>query len=354
MTICSWQPNESCELVLRHLMEGRCVALPTESTYELVASAFHPEAIASVQHLAGEHQPTIVLGDYAHLFDWLPFLEGAGPRLFRKLGPGPMTLLADGGFSYGLISRLPEAVRQLLVRDDRMAIRWPSHAIWDELRHANLPLVSVPIDKAVNAELITGGEAAFVIDAGATQFGMAPSLVQAEGRRCRLARVGGLAREQFEELAVCRILFICTGNTCRSPMAEALCTKLLADQLGCLPGELKQHGYCVQSTGLAASTGSPASPDGVRVVADFGADLSAHRSRMATMEMLLWADHIFTMTASHAYALLPVEQIVGPRLLSPEGDDVADPIGGALEDYRTCAEQIIQYLQQRLPELLES
>jgi len=91
------------------------------------------------------------------------------------------------------------------------------------------------------------------------------------------------------------------------------------------------------------------------VVADLGADLSCHRSRMATMEMLTWADHIFCMTASHAHALAPIgHAIATPRLLSPAGDDVADPIGGALADYRTCADQIVQYLRQRLPEFLES
>jgi protein-tyrosine-phosphatase len=75
---------------------------------------------------------------------------------------------------------------------------------------------------------------------------------------------------------------------------------------------------------------------------------------MATMDMLLWADHIFCMTASHADALGPIPEIVAPRLLCPDGADVADPIGGDLADYRTCADQIIQCLQQRLPELLET
>jgi len=100
--------------------------------------------------------------------------------------------------------------------------------------------------------------------------------------------------------------------------------------------------------------GGEASPDAVRVVADFGADLSGHRSRMASMEMLLWADHIFVMTASHVYSLAAIVNIPEPRLLSPAGDDIADPIGGEVADYRTCAEQIIQCLQERLPELLES
>jgi protein-tyrosine phosphatase len=137
-------------------------------------------------------------------------------------------------------------------------------------------------------------------------------------------------------------------------MAESLCTKLLADALGCSPDQLRERGFAVQSAGLAAMPGYEASPDAVRVVTDLGADLSQHRSRPATLELLALADFVFCMTASHAYALQAVPHSPPPRLLSPAGDDIADPIGSAFEDYRTCAEQIIQCLKERLPELLES
>ena len=354
----TWQPNESCDLVIRHLVEGKCVALPTESTYEIVASVLHLEAGASMHRFeAAEQIPAIILGDYANLFDWLPLLAGAAPRLFRKMGPGPLTLSADGGFSYGIWPRLPEESRRLVIREGRIAVRWPAHAIWDELRPIGLPLVSVPVKGATNAEVtaqLTGADCASIIDAGPTQYGAVPSFLQAADRRCCLLREGGLSREKIEQLALCRILFICTGNTCRSPMAEVLCAKLLADQLGCSPSELNQKGFYVQSAGLAAMMGAEASPDAVRVAADFGADLSGHRSRTASMEMLLWADHTFAMTGSHLYSLAGIANIPEPRLLSPAGEDIPDPISGELADYRTCAEQIIQCLKQRLPELLES
>ena len=356
--ILPWQPNESCDLVIRHLVEGRCVALPTESTYEIVASALHPEAVARLGRFASAAaQPALILGDFANLHDWLPLLQGAPARIYRKMGPGPITLLADAGFSYGNISQLPEGSRRRLVQGGTFAVRWPAHAIWDKLRRANLPLVSIPVPHGVNAERTAdaaGPDVACIVDGGPAQHGKLPSVVQAIGRRCRMVHEGGVTSEQLDQLTLCRILFICTGNTCRSPMAEVLCAKMLADQLGCAPGDLRRHGFSVQSAGLSAMTGSEASPDAVRVVADLGADLSAHRSRMASMEMLLWADHTFAMTAGHAVALSPLTEIPTPRLLSPQGDDVADPIGGALADYRACAEQIIQCLQERLPELLES
>jgi protein-tyrosine phosphatase len=356
--ISAWKPNESYDLVIRHLVGGKCVALPTESTYELVASALHFDAIANAQKSAAAQQtPAIVLGTYANLYDWLPLLSGAASRIIRKQGPGPITLSATGGFSLGLWSRLPEQSRRTIVREGRLAARWPAHRIWEELRSCGLPIISFPIEgaaTAAQAARLTEEDCSCIIDGGPTQFGASTTLILADGRRCRLLREGTVTREQIDNLALCRILFVCTGNTCRSPMAAALCVKMLADQLGCAPSELRQHGYRVESAGLAAMPGAQASPDAVRVVADFGGNLSGHCSRMASMEMLLWADYIFPMTASHLDALTPIANIPVPRLLSPLADDVADPIGGTIEDYRTCAEQIIQCLQQRLPELLES
>ena len=102
--------------------------------------------------------------------------------------------------------------------------------------------------------------------------------------------------------------------------------------------------------------GAPASPDAVTVIANMGGDLSQHQSGMITMEMLVWADYVFGMTAGHCYTLesLWAEGMTPPRLLSPAHEEIADPIGGELADYRTCAAQILACLQARLPELLEA
>ncbi len=358
--IVPWEPTEAANQVLRYLQSGQCVALPTESTYELVASAHCIEAVDQLSRavVSGEFA-AIVLSDYAQLHDWMPRLTGAGTRLFRKLGAGPYTFRGRGGYEQGLAPRLPDSARRLVVRDDRLALRWPDQPIWAKLGQAGLPLVSLPLPGAVNmgmAVSLVGENAACIVDAGAAQHALPPSIVEADGRRCRLTRAGALTGEQLDALTCSRILFVCTGNTCRSPMAEALCAKLLTDRLGGTRADLLKHGFSVQSAGLAAMMGNEASSEAVQVASDLGADLSAHRSAPATIAMLQWADFVFAMTASHWYSLKSanVPGAPTPRMLSPLFEDVVDPIGAGLLDYQTCARQILDSLQQRLPEILES
>jgi L-threonylcarbamoyladenylate synthase len=164
-----------------------------------------------------------------------------------------------------------------------------------------------------------------------------------------------LEREILADLAQCRILFVCTGNTCRSPLAMALCRSLLAQRLGCAIGELAERGFLVLSAGLAAIMGDVASPEAVEVVREMGGDLEEHRSQPLTMDILAQADCLFTMTNSHLRMLQSLSQPAGPVpcMLSPAARDVTDPIGYDIGVYRQCARQILDCLEERLPYLLE-
>jgi protein-tyrosine phosphatase len=136
-------------------------------------------------------------------------------------------------------------------------------------------------------------------------------------------------------------------------MAEVLCRNLLARKLGCRPDDVDRHGVVVASAGLAAWAGGKASTGALEAMREQGLDLSGHSSQPLTENLARQADVIWTMTASHRAGILAQFPEVGGRvaMLSPDRQDVLDPIGGTLATYRKCAEQIQAHLTRRLDTL---
>ncbi len=137
------------------------------------------------------------------------------------------------------------------------------------------------------------------------------------------------------------ILFVCTGNVCRSPMAEGLFRHAVQGR-----GE-----YRVLSAGVGAIDGQPPSLYAVRALKELGIDISRQRSRMLTADLVNQADYIFGMTHNHVDSvMLLYPQAAEKTFLLREFDetldtfekDVADPIGGSYEIYVNCRDQIEQ------------
>jgi protein-tyrosine phosphatase len=148
------------------------------------------------------------------------------------------------------------------------------------------------------------------------------------------------------------VVFVCTGNTCRSPMAEAICKRLLADRLGCTPDELPARGWVIASAGLAAMDGMPAAREAVEAVRVHGGDLSAHSSRPLDEDLVGRADVLFGMTHGHVEPLREAlaSHSVEVRLLSADGDDIHDPIGQPAAAYEACARQMRGCIEKLLAE----
>jgi RpiB/LacA/LacB family sugar-phosphate isomerase len=136
------------------------------------------------------------------------------------------------------------------------------------------------------------------------------------------------------------ILFVCTGNVCRSPMAEGLFRHMTAGSA-----------YKCLSAGVGAMDGMPASAHSVRAMRELGIDISRHRSQSLTAELVNRSDYIFGLTHGHVEAvMLLFPQAAEKTFVLREFDetldffekDICDPIGGGLDVYQACRDEIEQ------------
>lgn len=348
------------------LAEGRLVAFPTETVYGLAASALVPEAVELLRQSKGrpvEKPLALAVRGLADALDYVPGMSALGRRLAWRCWPGPVTLVFGDGVADGLVGRLPETVRQRLCPADSLGLRTPAHeAILKVLRLLPGPLVLTSANRsgepaATTVEQVVqavGDDVALVIDDGPCHYGQASTVVKVHGDHWDVLREGVFTKADLERQSACVIVFVCTGNTCRSPLAEGLCKKLLADRLVCSPEELPARGFLVLSAGLSAMMGGTAAVESVEAAREFGVDLTSHRSRPLTAELVAQADHLVVMTQGHALALTAQHRRLRPRprLLCPGGGDIADPIGCDQQVYHECAQQIRRHLEEFVAGLL--
>jgi protein-tyrosine phosphatase len=343
-----WQRTANPEAVARYAADvlgaGRLVVFPTDTGYAVGADARHPAAVERARSCASGALEVALRGP-ASARDWAPGLGEVGLRLARRFWPGPLALEPADGVAHGLAGRLPEPVRRLVCPEGPVRLRAPGHeAVLTTLRHLDGPLVLAPV------EGLAGAPDLFIHDGPARP---GPStVVRVQGGAWRIVQPGTVSEEQVRRQATCLVVFVCTGNTCRSPMAEALFKKRLADRLGCTVADLLGRGYQVVSAGVAADSGGPAAGEAVVTARRYGADLSGHASRALSPELAAQADQLVAMTHGHLRALLDHYPRLGarPRLLRP-GADVADPVGQSQEVYDACADEMWRYLDELAAEV---
>lgn len=330
------------------LVRGGLVVFPTETVYGIAVNAKLP---ASVQRLIRiKKSPpnrhfTYHIADIDNVYQYVNQIPNLAHRFISKFWPGPLTLLLEA----------PDK--------KTVGIRLPDHPIArDLIRMSSVPVVASSANIADQppprdvSEIIRsiGYEVDVIIDNGQTSYGKSSTIVKVSpDNRWEIIREGAIKKDDIKRLTVKTIIFVCTGNTCRSPMAVGLFKKMLSDKLGIPQEALENKGYKITSGGTAALYGMPASSNAIKALSEYGSDISGHQSQPVTLTMIEEADLIYVMTKNHLATLKEWMPSAASKifLLDPEGEDIADPISGNIEVYRQCAVKIKRALESVMKNL---
>ncbi|MDO5565607.1 MAG: L-threonylcarbamoyladenylate synthase [Planctomycetia bacterium] len=358
--------EEHIQITVNSLREGKLIVFPTETVYGLGALASNEEAISRLISAKGRkagHALPIAISGLEVLSRYVPVVDVISERLARRCWPGPLTLVLDGASPASELRKLPASVQHAIMPMQQVGFRVPRHDFFLEvLRQIDEPIVLTSANLTGEPPAVTpdmakvglGDRPDLFIDDGPAYFKNPSTVVAVSGNRLSVIREGAISRENIKRLTAKIILFVCTGNTCRSPMAEVLCSRILANQFSCGIEELEDNGYVVMSAGVATMGATGASAGAQEAIREFGLSLDQHESQPVCDSLLKFADLIFVMGRAHRDAILSRWPQVADRLflLDPEGRDIVDPLGGNVDVYRDCAKQINEAILKRIDRII--
>ncbi len=344
------------------LVEGQIVGIPTETTYALAVNALCENAVEALLELvqsesasSGDDVLELSLRSTESAADFIDTSLSTVRRLTQRCWPGPLTLGIQPVRSRSAVLQLPTSV-QTRIMDSLgfVYFRVVDHYILDQVhRYLSAPLILASFAQLTPSTVASKIAEQFrnrlplLLDDGPTRYGGVTTVARVEGRRWKLLREGVIERAAMNQFVKPVIAVVCTGNTCRSPMAETLLREKLSKRIGC------DNAVRVLSAGVAASSGSGASPQAVEVMGKRGLDLTGHSSRPLDDSVMNVADLVLTMTRGHRAAILAAWPDMHDRVftLRRDGGDISDPVGMAVEVYEACADQIDLELSQWLDSL---
>jgi protein-tyrosine-phosphatase/tRNA A37 threonylcarbamoyladenosine synthetase subunit TsaC/SUA5/YrdC len=335
-----------------HLMAGKAVVLPTDTIPGigyLAADVDAAQRLAERKSSPLERPFSLHLRSASELRQWIASPPPGLPDWLQKVLPGPLTVVLpkkwlDLPFDIpwpALGFRLPDCADYLQWMEQAPGPLWMSSVN----RSGEAPLVGAALATWLeqNAD-VWSGRTAEAWTAGASVAAHPEPEPTSASQASAVLEFQPLPKWhryrddlQLPSLGL-RILCVCTGNTCRSPMAEVILRQAIADAWGVQADQLDQLGWQIASAGTSAYGGDHANPNSLAAAEEIGLDLSSHRSQSLYDALQQPWDLVLAMGSSHLDGLPPE---VPAMLLDPGGQSIPDPYGQSISVYRQTREQLV-------------
>jgi len=344
---------------------GGLVAFPTETVYG-IACRVAGDSLARLNAIK-EREPsktyTLHISRPDEIGRYVAAMGLRAAKLIEKAWPGPLTIVfeldpQDIERQQGTLKR---EVFQGLYRGNSIGVRCPDNpvaaALLQRTRHpvvapsANMGGEAPAVD-AQEALAALGGKIDLVLDGGPCKYGKNSTVAQIGKQGVEILRGGVYSDAEVKAFSQVNLLCVCTGNTCRSPMAEGFFRKYLAEKLQCEVDHLGRMGYKVASAGLLNMAGSSASSESVAACSARGVDINSHRSQPLSLGLIEESDRIFAMERMHQARVVALSPEVAGKCVLLAENDITDPIGQRQAVYDRCADLIEDAVKKRIGEFL--
>lgn len=302
------------------LKGGGLVAFPTETVYGIAANLLNKSTVDRLYEIKRRPKDkpfSIHIADFDSLKKLGINLSKDAERVARRFWPGPLTLVTFNNKKEKTGLRMPDnRIAFLLIKKAGIPVVAPSA----NMSGSKAPVSSEDVLRQMD------GLVDIILDGGRSRVGIESTVMDVTERPFRVLREGAIPAK--EALLDYTLLFVCTGNSCRSVMAKALMEKFVSESG--ISG--KVH---VDSAGTSAFAGIGAAPNTISVLKDEGIDVSGHRGKNINKDILKRSDIIFVMESSQRDVIINMMPGIENKVrLLAEGADIADPIGQSIEEYK--------------------